>query len=344
MSEKTITDEMKAMVGTWQSEPYAAGEVHAEDIRKFATAVGDHNPLWLDQEYTKTTRWGGIIAPPTFVDRYSPFYVLADDNAQGYLGGPMPAPSPFKHIASAGDMHEVHRPARPGDVITTHTRIGDIFEKQGRPGVGRMLFVRYDKTYRDQQDEIVSVCRWTEVTWEGPRDEGEEIAPESPNQRQAPDTIQVTNTSDRNNSWTTPAHFEDVTEGLELPPISMLQTPKRFVRYAQASNDLTEIHYDYPLMRERGMPDIIGQGALSTAYIASMLSDWYSPDGFLKKIGVQYRYFSFPGDVLTTRAVVTGKRRENGENLVDLDVWAENQDARKITIGQAVVSLPSRTA
>ena len=125
----------------------------------------------------------------------------------------------------------------------------------------------------------------------------------------------------------------------------MLHTKKRFVRWAQASNDLSDIHYDYTPMRERGMPDVVGQQcALSAGYVVSMLSDCYTPDGFLKKIAVQYRHYSIPGEVLATKGVVAGKRQKNRETLVDLDVWAENQHGRKVTVGQAVVNLPSRQA
>ncbi len=281
---KVISDEMRALVGTWQGESYVGGAVHVKDIRKFATAVGDNNPLWLDADYATTTRWRGIIAPPTFVDRFTPFYVLADDNSQGYLGGPMPIDAPFKQGASAGDEHEIHRPVRPGDVITATTDIGDMFEKRGRTGVGRMLFTRYDKTYRNQRNEIVPICRWTRVQFEGPTDAGEEPI-EAPQMPSPTNAGQASSATGRERMWTRRVYFEDISEGFESPPVSMLQTPKRFVRHAQASNDLTPIHYDYRLMRARGMPDVIGQRALSAAYIVSMLSDWYAPDGFLRKIG-----------------------------------------------------------
>ncbi len=344
MERLVITDEMKAAAERWQGEPYVGGEVHLEDIRKFATAVGDNNPLWLDMDYARSTRWGGIIAPPTFVDRFTPFYVLADDNSQGYLGGPMPIKRPFKHGFSASDEHEIFRPVRPGDVITVTTSIGDMFEKHGRPGVGLMLFTRYDKTYRNQRNEIVAICRWTSVGYEGPTNGGQVPSEPSRAASTPSDASHVPSLDEREAQRRTRVYFEDVSEGLELAPVAMLQTQKRFVRWAQASNDLSDIHYDYKLMRERGMPDVAGQGALSAGYVVSMLSDWYTPDGFLKKIAVQYRHYSIPGDVLTTRGVVTGKRQENGDTLVDLDVWVENQQGRKVTVGQAVVSLPSRQA
>ena len=37
-------------------------------IRHFADGMGSRNPLWRDQEYARQSRWGGIIAPPTFTD------------------------------------------------------------------------------------------------------------------------------------------------------------------------------------------------------------------------------------------------------------------------------------
>jgi acyl dehydratase len=174
MDGSIITDELRALVGKWQGEPYIGGEVHLEDVRKFAKAVGDNNPLWLDLDYARGTRWGGIIAPPTFVDRFTPFYVLADDNFQGYLGGALPIERPFKYGFSAGDEYESFRPVRPGDVITVTTTVGEVFEKQSRPGIGRMLFIRYVKTYRNQRNEVASICRWTSVCYEGPP-EGEQV-------------------------------------------------------------------------------------------------------------------------------------------------------------------------
>lgn len=53
-------------------------------------------------------------------------------------------------------------------------------------------------------------------------------------------------------------------------------------------------------------------------------------------------------ETVTTRAVITGKRIEDGKNLVDLDIWmdkkdAEGNDVEKITTGSATVVLPGKS-
>ena len=44
-------------------------------------------------------------------------------------------------------------------------------------------------------------------------------------------------------------------------------------------------------------------------------------------------------DTVTARGVVTGKRIEGGEHLVDLDIWLDKQDAEKVSSGSATVVL-----
>jgi hypothetical protein len=62
----------------------------------------------------------------------------------------------------------------------------------------------------------------------------------------------------------------------------------------------------------------------------------------VKKFGVQYRGMDKLNQPIIAKGVVTAKRQENGENLVDLDVWTEDADGKKTTPGTATVALPSR--
>ena len=45
---------------------------------------------------------------------------------------------------------------------------------------------------------------------------------------------------------------------------------------------------------------------------------------------------------VTCRGVVTGKRQENGANVVELEAWSEDPDGNKTTPGTAAVELPSK--
>ncbi|MRG84914.1 MaoC family dehydratase N-terminal domain-containing protein [Salinibacillus xinjiangensis] len=40
--------------------------IEAKSIKRFARAIGDDSPIYLDEEYAKTSPHGQIIAPPTF--------------------------------------------------------------------------------------------------------------------------------------------------------------------------------------------------------------------------------------------------------------------------------------
>src|SRR5271170_6650844 len=57
----------KAMVGV--ESPNRSREhlttATPDGIRNFARGLGDDNPLWNDEAYGPTTRWGSQIAPPS---------------------------------------------------------------------------------------------------------------------------------------------------------------------------------------------------------------------------------------------------------------------------------------
>ena len=42
-------------------------EATRDNIRHYAHGIGDDNPLWCDPAYAKKTRFGDVIAPPSFI-------------------------------------------------------------------------------------------------------------------------------------------------------------------------------------------------------------------------------------------------------------------------------------
>lgn len=156
--DPVITDEMRKIVGV-ESEP-SIYEIEKEPIRRWAEAIGDPNPLYRDEEYARRSKYGGVIVPPGFLGNYA--YPVK-------TGKPAPRVKlPFSRALAGGNEYEFFKPVRAGEVITATTRLADIYERQGRPGIGRMLFLVNEVTHRSQQGEIVARTRHTSIYYEGP--------------------------------------------------------------------------------------------------------------------------------------------------------------------------------
>ena len=139
-------------------------------------------------------------------------------------------------------------------------------------------------------------------------------------------------------------YFEDVDAGTEIPklvkePINETQ----LVKYAGASGDFNPIHTVHNFAVKAGFKNgVIGHGMLSMAFVAQFVTDWAGVKG-MKKIGVQFRAMSSPKDVITVQGSVAKKYTENGENMVDCNFLATNQNGDKIIIGSSTVALPSKS-
>ena len=135
-------------------------------------------------------------------------------------------------------------------------------------------------------------------------------------------------------------HYDDVAEGDALPALEKTPTTRQLVMYAGASGDYYEIHYDQDYARSLGLPGVIVHGALKSAFLAQLVTDWIGERGVLKRLSVQYRGMDMVGQPMRCAGTVTSKRVENGEHLVECDIWTENPSGDKTTRGSALVSLP----
>lgn len=157
-SDSVITEEMRGLIGV-ETPPYLV-EVEKGDLRRFVEATGETNPLYTDAERAKTTRHGSLIFPPTF---FCPDPIVA-----AKLAG-LKRPWPFKYSIDGGSEWEFHRPVRAGDTLQLTSRIVDLYEKEGSPQTGRMLFTIIEVRCVNQRDELVGVARGTAIVYEGPR-------------------------------------------------------------------------------------------------------------------------------------------------------------------------------
>jgi acyl dehydratase len=137
-------------------------------------------------------------------------------------------------------------------------------------------------------------------------------------------------------------YFEDVKVGDELPPLVKGPLQQiQLTRYAGASGDFNPIHQDDEFARAAGMGGVFAHGMLSMGFVAQALTDWAGP-GTVRKLGVRFTGLVRLKDVVTCRGRVLGKSSKDELNLVDLEVWAENQQGEKVVTGRATLALPSK--
>ena len=138
-------------------------------------------------------------------------------------------------------------------------------------------------------------------------------------------------------------YYEDVSEGIELPPVTKTVTTTQMFLFSAITRNPHRIHYDERFAHGEGLPTVLVHGPLQGAQLSAYVSDWMGPGGFLKKFSYSNRGMALPGQALTLRGKVTRKYRMDDRAAVDLELWEENAAGDHLVPASATVLLPSRT-
>jgi hydroxyacyl-ACP dehydratase HTD2-like protein with hotdog domain len=136
--------------------------------------------------------------------------------------------------------------------------------------------------------------------------------------------------------------YEDIQEGFELPALVRYPTTMQLVKYAGASGDYYQIHYDKDFAVANGLPGVIVHGWLALAFLGRMITDWLGDGGTLVKLNGSYRGINKVHEDIICNGKVTKKYTEENKHLVRIEIWAENPAGEKTVTGFAVVDLPSK--
>ena len=128
--------------------------------------------------------------------------------------------------------------------------------------------------------------------------------------------------------------FEAVNVGDEAPVLSHKLGRTDLVKYAGASGDFNPMHHDEVAAQQAGLPSVCGHGMFSMGILGSALTD-YVGVGNVQRYQVRFTRQTWPDEVLTSKIVVTGKREEGGQKLVDLSVSLANADGEDKVVGEA---------
>lgn len=153
---------LQSYVGQEIGPEWVAGDpVNRAMIRHFCAAVGDTNPIYLDESAATRSAHGGLVAPPTMMDAWvmpgmAAAWVHSEGEPQdkqvelhrllsqhGYTG-----------VVATNQEQEYDRYLQPGDRLTARIVFESISEQKATPlGVGYFITTRY--TFFDQDRQKV---------------------------------------------------------------------------------------------------------------------------------------------------------------------------------------------
>ena len=135
--------------------------------------------------------------------------------------------------------------------------------------------------------------------------------------------------------------WDDVKEGQALPEIRKAPGVTQLVKYAAGSGDFNPLHHDYDFPQAKQIGSIIVHGRFKYASLGEVVSNWLGHAGRIKTLSCQYRGMDMPDQPMVCGGVVNRKWTENGEKLVELELWTKNEKGQNTTPGSAVVALRS---
>ena len=340
-------------------------EATRDAIRHYAHGIGDDNPLWCDPEYAKNTKFGDVVALPSFM--FTTSRIIS-----GYCGGLSGI-----HAMWAGADWNWHKPVLRNDEIKTEAYLKDLVEHQTK-FAGRSFQQIYHVDFYNQHGDLVADAdSWVFRT---DRDEARERGTKYTDVKGKVEP----HTDEQLAEWSklydkeeirgaTPRYWEDVMEGEELP--TMMKGPMTvtgFICYAQGwgglyirANKLAykmqqahpgtgiknrfnvpdcpeRVHWDEDFALQVGAPGAYDYGPERTSWLTHHCTNWMGDDGFLSKHKSQIRRHNPDGDVIFIKGRVTRKFQENGKCYVEISQRAETHRGELSATGAAIVELPSR--
>lgn len=390
MIQGRITDEsvelMRRRIG-WSNPTVRTGSVTlpwntectADGIRHFAEGYGDDNPLFVDRNYGKSTRWGTQMAPPGF------------EQTMGYDRNPKPDPEFDRETRGAlrgvqlfhsGNESRFYRPITPGMMLDRTNLVHDVEDKQSE-FAGRSVLVTNRLTFTDQASgQLVSdQLKWfvhaerrkvadnAEDKSRKPKDEAASYSDEQLAEIEALYDAEYRRGADT--AW-----YEDLEVGSELP--TMVKGPititdlinmhmgggwfgygnpalrlgfenRKKMRGFYTKNEfgawdvVQRVHWETELARRVGVPATYDIGPMRWAWLIHYCTNWMGDDAWLFRVRGEFRKFNYMGDTTWISGKITEKRLDPVLGpAIELVITGCNQRGQQNLNGTATVQVASR--
>ncbi|MFB3925157.1 MAG: MaoC family dehydratase N-terminal domain-containing protein [Syntrophales bacterium] len=151
-----------------QTATYTGEKIQARDIRRYALAIDDPNPIYFDEAAAKRGRNGGLAAPPFYITwavgvpgSEKSVKELGEDGLATFVGVPEIPDVWTLGWMRGGEEIEFFKPVYVNDQVSVKGRIAEMSEKEGR--MGPMVFVTSEFTYTNQAGELLAKHRITMI-------------------------------------------------------------------------------------------------------------------------------------------------------------------------------------
>ncbi len=334
-------------------------------ILKFAEGVGDTNPLWTDPEYAQKTRYGTVVAPPSWV---LGVYSGIQFGWPG-LGG-------FHNSTRM----EFFKPVLRNDIITPECTFTG-FEGPKSSDFAEIMFINwYENKYFNQKNELVATSRWSafhierakarkrkkfdHITLPHPWKDEElkkmqaELANEKRNGKNTPDWDDVVVGDKTNTIIKGPLGLTDeiaflVGGGAPIPRLASCGAAlEKYIKHpawsfrdpaTHALEPIFAVHYNKEASKAMGLQMPYDVGFQRQCWQIHLITNWMGDDAWLKSCFGEYRKFNYFSDVVHFSGKIVEKfKDDDGEYCVKIETNAINQRGENIMPGYAIVSLPSK--
>jgi acyl dehydratase len=347
------------------AEPWCY-EATRDNIRHYAHGIGDDNPLWCEPRYAASTRFGDVIALPSFL--FSTSRIIS-----GYVGG-----IPGVHAMWAGADWTWYKPVLRNQAITTEAWLKDLIEhdtKFAGRAIQQIYHVNFFNPSGDLVAEADSWCFRTDR--DQAREQGTKYNDVRAREPHVYTDEQLARVYDlyaaEEIRGAMPRYWQDVSVGDKLPTMAKgPMTVTGFIAFAQGwgglyirANKLAwrqahnhpglgiknrfgipdcpeRVHWEPEFALMVGAPGAYDYGPERCSWLTHHLTNWMGDDGFLHRATCKIRRHNPEGDLLFIDGKVVGKFEEEGRHLVEIEQAAHNQDGEVSVLGTGIVELPSR--
>lgn len=344
-----------------------------DNIRNFAHGCGNDNPLHCDPAYAAGTRWGGVIAPGMMAGIINA--PMLGDRTPDEIKQLRKSLFRGIHVFVSGSTWDWYRPIFPGDTLYSFN--GDeSCEVKTSDFAGRSVITVRRDVKVNQRGEVVAVYRILRVLTErktaATKGKNLSIKPATYTDDDIAeiDAIyaaeQVQGAAKRDWASVNPGDSLGtmakgpltVTDVIcfhaggygfvpYAPTVGRLAYKNRmriapfYVKNEYGIPDVAQrLHWDPLWAQAIGNPMAYDYGVMRENYLYHYLTDWCGDDGVVLHVHDEIRKFNYIGDTQVITGEVTGKRQENGQNLVDVAVRFTNQRGEETVRATATIALP----